>query len=207
MVKKNKKILSYIVSVLLIVVLLNLAACVSETEQGEEECLYLNYEDYVLDVYEEVTLYTVDEKHSPIELDIAWSSSNDSVATVNEGKVRALKEGMAIIKATSNGITAQCMITVSNSNTVPEIRLNITEDTLNISEDSDYYIEAELYYKNKPCEGAVFTYIVEDESIITVDGTGKLTGINKGTSYLTIKTTWLDFNPVFTTKSILVNVK
>jgi Bacterial Ig-like domain (group 2) len=48
---------------------------------------------------------------------MVWKSSNESVATVdNEGKVTALKEGSAIITATSSqnpGISAKCDVTIS----------------------------------------------------------------------------------------------
>lgn len=206
MVTKNKNIISFIVSSLFIIILLSFAACKPKPEE-KKESLNLNYNNYVLDLYEEVILFAVDDKYNPIEIEITWSSSDDSVATVNEGKVTALKEGTAVISASGNGKTGQCTIIVSNSNSVPSIRLNnIFQDTLNISKDSNFIINAELYYKDELLN-AVFIYTVEDDGIISVDDTGKVTGINKGTTYLTIKTSWKGFNPVFTTKTIVVNVK
>ncbi|MDY3302803.1 MAG: S-layer homology domain-containing protein [Clostridia bacterium] len=45
---------------------------------------------------------------------VAWSSDNEAAATVSDGKVTAVKEGSAIITATSadGGITASCTVTV-----------------------------------------------------------------------------------------------
>jgi uncharacterized protein YjdB len=45
---------------------------------------------------------------------IVWSSSDNSIATVDSGKITALKPGVATITATSNnGKTATCKVTVS----------------------------------------------------------------------------------------------
>ena len=43
---------------------------------------------------------------------ITWTSSNESVATVNNGTVTAVKEGKAIITAKAGEMTASCEITV-----------------------------------------------------------------------------------------------
>ncbi len=47
---------------------------------------------------------------------ITWTSSNDSVATVSEGTVTAVKEGTATITATADGASATCTVTVSTNN-------------------------------------------------------------------------------------------
>lgn len=45
--------------------------------------------------------------------DISWSSSDESVATVREGNVKAIGRGNAIIEAsTSNGLSSKCYVTV-----------------------------------------------------------------------------------------------
>ena len=47
---------------------------------------------------------------------IKWSSSNNSIATVNNGVVKGIKKGTATITATiSNGETAKCTVTVKES--------------------------------------------------------------------------------------------
>ena len=44
---------------------------------------------------------------------VTWSSSNPSVATVNGGKVTAVKAGTATITAKSGEKSATCAVTVS----------------------------------------------------------------------------------------------
>jgi hypothetical protein len=43
---------------------------------------------------------------------IAWSSSDNSVATVESGKVKAIKEGTATITASAGAVKAECKLTV-----------------------------------------------------------------------------------------------
>ena len=46
---------------------------------------------------------------------VTWSSSNSSVATVNNGTVNAVAVGNATITATVSGRTATCEVTVTES--------------------------------------------------------------------------------------------
>ncbi len=48
---------------------------------------------------------------------VSWNSSNESVATVRNGKVTALAEGFATIKATCGGKSASCTVVVSEEAT------------------------------------------------------------------------------------------
>lgn len=52
---------------------------------------------------------------------VIYTSSNPEVATVNtKGKVRAVKEGQAVITATANNISAECLINVVESKVILE---------------------------------------------------------------------------------------
>lgn len=51
---------------------------------------------------------------------VTWESSNPSVATVNKGKVTALKAGQTLITASANGVSAECLITVRESRVLLE---------------------------------------------------------------------------------------
>ena len=71
--------------------------------------LTLNTTSVSIEEGKEVTLKAT---VSPSNSKVTWKSSNTSVATVTEGKVVGKKEGTAIITATSNGLTAECTVTV-----------------------------------------------------------------------------------------------
>lgn len=63
-----------------------------------------------------VTLTAMVSPSNAADKSVKWSSSNYSVATVSNGVVKGLTAGTATITATtSNGFTAQCLVTVSSS--------------------------------------------------------------------------------------------
>ena len=43
---------------------------------------------------------------------ITWNSSNSNVVTVTNGKIMGVKPGQAVIRATYNGKTVYCNVTV-----------------------------------------------------------------------------------------------
>ncbi|NFK66165.1 Ig-like domain-containing protein, partial [Clostridium botulinum] len=60
---------------------------------------------------------------TPSAVDIEWSSSDETVATVNtKGNVKAIKEGQVTITAKIKGtdIKTDCIVTVTKEDTVPE---------------------------------------------------------------------------------------
>ncbi|MGN1126811.1 MAG: Ig domain-containing protein, partial [Ruminococcus sp.] len=56
---------------------------------------------------------TLTAKAVNIEEAVTWSSNNESVATVENGVVTAVAEGTATITATAGGLSATCVVTVS----------------------------------------------------------------------------------------------
>jgi len=51
---------------------------------------------------------------------VTWSTSDASIATVEEGKVIAIKEGEATITASAGGTSASCSVTVKRKEVTPE---------------------------------------------------------------------------------------
>lgn len=66
---------------------------------------------------------------------VKWTSSNKSVATVSGGKVKAVKPGSTVIKATANGKTVTCRITVKKA-----------DESMSISMDSILKLYAQKKY-------------------------------------------------------------
>ena len=63
---------------------------------------------------------------------VAWTSSNDKVATVKDGKVTAVKEGTATITATAGDKTATCKVTVEK-NFVEVTSITLDKTTLTVT--------------------------------------------------------------------------
>lgn len=114
---------------------------------------------------------------------ITWSSSNTSVATVENGKIIAKKEGSAIITASISGYNATCKVTVTNTISLKKITINKSSTTLKENESeklSITYTPTNATIKN-------VTWTSSDTNVVRVDSTGKITGIQPGSATITAK--------------------
>jgi uncharacterized protein YjdB len=117
---------------------------------------------------------------------VTWSSSDNSIATVNaEGVVTAIKEGTATITATTNdgsNLKATCTVKVSIM-PVASITLNITEKTL--EEGETVNLTASVLPANASNKSLAWTS--SDENVATVDANGLVTAVKEGTATITAK--------------------
>ena len=86
--------------------------------------------------------------------EVSWVSSDESVATVNDGVVRALHEGSAIITASSNGKSATCTVTVNKPSEEEEdedkcVLVRFFIDYNNVNDDG-MVCEPFFWYQNVP---------------------------------------------------------
>jgi len=132
---------------------------------------------------------------------IKWSSSDDNVATVNDGEITAIDEGKTTIKATSlenDAIFAICEVTVENI-TIPvtSVTLDETNLMLNLGE------QITLTVSVKPDEATNkdVEWTSSNDNVATViDGVVTVTGLGKAI----IKAISLDNDDVFATCEVLV---
>ncbi len=112
--------------------------------------------------------------------EVTWSSSDEKVAKVDQtGKIQAIAVGEAVITAKAGEKTATCKMTVNVPMT--SIRLNKTSIELNSIGDS-YQLQAN--YSPSDAEGTII-WKSDDEGIASVDQTGKVTAVGKGTTTIT----------------------
>lgn len=112
---------------------------------------------------------------------VTWKSSDAAVATVDaNGKVTAVKAGEATITVTTDdgGKTATCKVTVK-----PNLVSEITLAALAIYVGESKAITATV--KPDDATNKALTWKSSDESIATVDATGKVTGKKIGTATIT----------------------
>lgn len=115
---------------------------------------------------------------------VEWSSSDESVATVDEnGKVTALKAGTAIItaKALDGDKTATFTLTVKDA--AASVTLNKTAIELSVG-------ASETLTATIAPAGAddAVEWTTSDESVATVDENGKVTAVKAGTATITVTT-------------------
>lgn len=127
----------------------------------------------------------------------SWKSSNESVATVNGGKVSALKEGTTTITVefskTEDNVTykgsATCEIKVEAKPvvvTVSQVSVSPATLDLSVSESKVVTASAVMTDQSKVTTASAFTFQSSDAKIATVDASGKVTGIAAGSATITV---------------------
>ena len=130
--------------------------------------------------HKEATFYVGDEGQLGIENaypDIKWETSNAAVATVANGHIWTMSPGKATLKATSNGQTVKCVVTVKKR--VP--RLDQTKVTLLTNQ------KVVLNILDKANPEDVVQWSSNKKKIASVNEFGEVTGLKKGKAVITAK--------------------
>lgn len=124
-----------------------------------------------------------------------WTSSDETIATVNEGKVEAVSKGDAIITVTtSNGLSVKIPV-----NVIP------LADNFDISGYADlilgytYQLTPKAYPEGSYC---IYRYKSSDTSVVRVSSDGLLTAVKEGEARITVTSTTTN-----TERDVFVNVK
>lgn len=138
-----------------------------------------------LDVGESDTLTATITPSNATDQNVTWSSDNESVATVDQnGRVTAVAPGTATITVTTEdgNKTATCAVTVTAA-TVP-----VTGVTLNKTSTSLYVGDTETLTPTITPDNATnknVTWSSDDTSVATVDASGLVTAVARGTAVIT----------------------
>lgn len=111
---------------------------------------------------------------------LTWKCLDETVATVDsQGVVTAVEVGNTFVVVTSSmGYSATCSIVVTQQPS--SITLSKNEVTVNVGE--TYAIEYTLLPANSTTQ--TVTWTTQNAGIATVDETGKITGVAKGTTFI-----------------------
>ena len=118
---------------------------------------------------------------------VTWASSDNTVATVEDGKVTAVKAGEAKITVTTEdgGKTASCSVTVkAKSYDVTGVSLNASSMTILVGNSET------LIVKISPDDAANknVTWSSSDATVASVSSDGVVKGIESGQTTITVKT-------------------
>lgn len=125
---------------------------------------------------------------------ITWKSDNTAVATVsNDGKVSAVSGGSATITATDtvSGASASCAVNV----TVPITAITIKEKDVKVSRGQTTSPLRVEYTPEGTTEEKEVEWKSSDETVATVDSTGAVTGVKRGTATITATATKAALQP------------
>lgn len=119
---------------------------------------------------------------------ITWSSSDPQVVSVTQGgKIKALKAGKSatITATTSSGLTVSCKVTVPKK-AIKATKVKVKKSTITVKVGKTAKIKATMSPKKTTDN---LTYSAKKKSIATVSSTGVITGVKKGKTKVTVKTT------------------
>ena len=162
--------------------------CVVKVEKVKVDKIILNPTTMSLKVNTSAVIAAVIKPDNAIVDELIWSSSDPSVATVdNNGRVNGVKEGTAIITArTPDGtVTATCVVNIV-SDTIPVTSIKFDKDNVSIKIGSTSQLIAKIEPENATERDLI--WISSDPSIVTVDENGKIKGEKVGTVTITVKT-------------------
>ncbi len=116
--------------------------------------------------------------------DVVWSSSNTAVATVNKGLVSARTTGTTIITASSKSLNLVATHTITVTDVVVTVNVIPSSLTLNPNEKGKL---GGTFTPSTAGQYITTTMTSNNRAIATVDGSGNVTAIAAGSTYITIK--------------------
>ena len=158
------------------------ASC-SVTVGVEPTSILLSSYSVSLGVGEKLTLKADVYPEGATNYTITWSSNNTSVATVSNGKVTGVSEGSCkITAALPNGISESCTVTVTpKSEQVTSITLSRYQLDLTVGD--NYTLTATILPER--ASNTDIKWTSSDSSVATVNGSGKVSAVGKGTCRIT----------------------
>ena len=119
-----------------------------------------------------------------------WTSSNQAVATVTaQGVVTGLTQGVATIRATSEGRTGTATVNVVStppSNEVASVDLDATTASLDEG-DVKQFVATPRTGDGAPLTGLGMQWTSSDPAVATVSALGEVTAIRAGTATITVR--------------------
>ncbi|MFR8710644.1 MAG: Ig-like domain-containing protein [Anaerotignum lactatifermentans] len=118
---------------------------------------------------------------------VTWSSSNNEIATVNNGVVTAVKEGTATITVTTaeGGKTATCKVTVNAPQTKPVTNVTLEPNTLTLEVGKSETLTAKVEPSDATNQNVKWES--NNPDIVTVEQDGTVRAVGVGEAAITAK--------------------
>ena len=152
--------------------------------QPEEDAkIYLNKKNLTLVKGQEETLGVSYSYNSSGDRKTEWISSNEQVAEVADGKVKAVGTGTAIIKAVVGASTAECTVTVVDNTKVEvqDVSLDVTAVKLKVG--GTQILKASVLPEG--AENTGFVWSSDNEGVATVSKNGEVKAVAAGKAVIT----------------------
>ncbi len=131
-----------------------------------------------------------DSAGNPLQRPVSWATNDAAIATVDgAGVVTGMADGIVTITATSDGVDGTAEITVF----APVASVVVTPEVDTVIKGTTRQLTAEPRDANdNPLVGRDVTWATSDPALATVDATGLVTGIRRGTITITATSEGID---------------
>lgn len=148
------------------------------------ESLSLDQTSVTLAENESITLTATVGPADATDKTVTWSSSNPAIATVEDGKVTAIKEGSATITAKAGEKSATCQVTVKKS-AIPVESISLDQTSLSLISGESERLTATVKPDN--ATDKTVTWSSSNTSVVDVDQRGEVRAYEAGTAVITAK--------------------
>ena len=132
-----------------------------------------------------MTLHATVSPSNATDKAVAWSSSNTSVVTVDNGVLSAKRTGTAVITAQAGNFQAHCTVRVVHK-IISASKLTISPRTYHISQNNAVKVSAHFTPSNTTDKTLKWASLAP--SVATVDANGIISGIRVGTTTVSATT-------------------
>lgn len=160
------------------------ASCKIKVNPVEAETIVLNTTNQELKIGDEFQLTATIEPENTTDKSITWESNDDKIATVTEeGLVKAVGVGKAIITVTSGNVSVTCNIEVEP---IQVTGISLSHEDIEIEITDEFKLQATISPEDATNKKVIWQS--KNPNIAEVDDNGNITGVNEGNTVVTAKT-------------------
>ncbi|MBV8207879.1 MAG: Ig-like domain-containing protein [Acidobacteria bacterium] len=129
---------------------------------------------------------------------LTWASSSTSVATIDSGGIATgMAPGTTQITASAEGVTSAAVNLIVTPK-VASVQVAPASITISVGQQTQFTAKA-IDSSGNTIQGAVFQWFCSASSIASIDNTGTVTGVSKGTVMITASSGGVTSAPAFLT--------
>lgn len=166
----------------LIGVIALIASCEKKEQEVPVSSVSITQATAEMIIGETIQLSATVSPSNATEKTILWASSKISVATVSNGKVTAVAEGISTITASCGGKSATCQVTVSKG-VVAVTSITLNKESVSIIKGESETLVATV--KPDDATDKTVTWSSSEAAVASVDNSGKVTAVAGGSAVIT----------------------
>ena len=171
MSKKIIFILLFVVSIL---------SCLVGCADDKEKSMTINMNEITMNIGEVVELEV-----SNASGDVIFSSSDENVVKVVDGKITAVSSGSVIITVSDDNESLTCSVIVLSTESTGVYLVSVESEVVELIIGDEYQLEPKLLKGQELVENAKFNYTSMDETVVQVED-GKIKTLKAGETFVQI---------------------